>query len=73
MNDAITADQCIALLSKTTLSDRRPIRDIDTINGVFGHADPLITAWQDNRLVGVAHAMIWQWTSPFKHRALAKP
>ena len=57
VNQAITAQQFIALLSKTTLGARRPIENTETIEAMLKHANLLITAWQGEALVGVARSV----------------
>lgn len=57
VNQAITAQQFIALLSKTTLGARRPIDNTETIEAMLKHANLLITAWQGEALVGVARSV----------------
>jgi len=57
VNEAITADQFSTLLAKTTLGARRPIDKVEVVNVMLGHADLLITAWQEQILVGVARSV----------------
>ena len=47
VNEPISVKQFIELLNKTTLGARRPLE----------HADLLITAWDGERLVGVARSV----------------
>jgi len=54
---AITAGQFIALLSKTSLGDRRPLRDVSRVEAMLEHANLLGTAWEGERLIGVARAL----------------
>lgn len=56
-NYPITATQYIALLTQTTLGDRRPINDIDCINAMLTHSNLLISAWDNNELIGVARSL----------------
>jgi ribosomal protein S18 acetylase RimI-like enzyme len=57
INQAITAQQFVELLAKTTLGARRPIDQLDTIDAMLKHANLLITAWQGDALVGVARSV----------------
>ena len=57
INQAITAGQFIGLLSKTSLGARRPIDQIETIEAMLANANLLITAWQGDRLIGVARSV----------------
>lgn len=53
----ITVDQFIELLSKTSLGVRRPLHDRLRLEAMLEHADLLGTAWEDDRLIGVARAV----------------
>jgi GNAT superfamily N-acetyltransferase len=53
----ITAAQFIDLLQRSGLAARRPVDDADTIAQMLVHADLLITAWQDDVLIGVARSV----------------
>ncbi|WP_111638188.1 GNAT family N-acetyltransferase [Marinomonas shanghaiensis] len=57
INQAITAQQFVELLAKTTLGARRPVDQLDTIDAMLKHANLLITAWQGEHLVGVARSV----------------
>ncbi|GGN37480.1 MULTISPECIES: GNAT family N-acetyltransferase [Marinomonas] len=57
INQAITAQQFVELLAKTTLGARRPIDNTETIEAMLKHANLLITAWQGEALVGVARSV----------------
>ena len=54
---AISADEFIELLQRSTLAERRPVGDRDTIEGMLRHADLLVTAWDGERLVGVSRSV----------------
>src|SRR5262249_37853804 len=47
----------IDLLRRSTLGERRPIADPETIRGMIEHADVIVTARVDGRLVGVSRAI----------------
>lgn len=53
----ITAQQFIELLQKTTLGDRRPLDKIDVIQAMLDNADLTVTAWHNEKLVGVARCV----------------
>ena len=58
---AIEPDLCgvefIDVLRRSTLAERRPVDDPTTIEGMLRHADLIVTARQDARLVGVSRAL----------------
>jgi GNAT superfamily N-acetyltransferase len=53
----IDRDQFIDLLSRSTLGERRPIDDHACIDAMLANANLLITAWDGDRLVGVARSV----------------
>ena len=53
----LSAEEFIDVLRRSTLSERRPVDERQTIQGMLRHADLILTARQDDRLVGVARAI----------------
>ena len=53
----ITPAEFIDLLVRSTLGERRPIDNPDTIAGMLANADITATAWDGDRLVGVARSV----------------
>jgi GNAT superfamily N-acetyltransferase len=51
------ADEFIDLLVRSTLAERRPVDDPETIHGMLRHADLILTARIEGRLVGVSRAI----------------
>ena len=47
----------IDVLVRSTLAERRPVHDPDTIRGMLRHADLIVTARLDGQLVGVSRAI----------------
>lgn len=47
----------IDVLIRSTLAERRPIDDAEAIQGMLDHADVIVTARSDGRLVGVSRAV----------------
>jgi len=56
-NKAITAEEFIDVLKRSTLAERRPVNDLQRIQSMLDHGNILITAWHDTKLVGVSRAM----------------
>jgi ribosomal protein S18 acetylase RimI-like enzyme len=56
-NQPITADQFVDLLRASTLAERRPVGDLDCIQGMVSNSNLTITAWDGDRLVGIARSM----------------
>lgn len=56
-NIKITAEQFIGLLNRSTLGERRPVGDKERIQRMLDHGNVLVTAWQNELLVGVSRAL----------------
>jgi GNAT superfamily N-acetyltransferase len=50
-------DEFIDLLVRSTLAERRPVDEPETIRGMLEHATIIITARLDGRLVGISRAI----------------
>lgn len=53
----ITGDEFIDLLRRSTLAERRPVEDRACIAAMLRHANLLCTAWDGDKLVGVARSV----------------
>ena len=56
-NKTITAAEFIDVLKRSTLSERRPVDDVERIQTMLDHGNVLITAWDGDLLVGVSRAL----------------
>lgn len=56
-NEALTADQFVDVLRRSTLAERRPVDDRAAIEGMVRHANVTVTAWDGELLVGVSRAI----------------
>jgi GNAT superfamily N-acetyltransferase len=56
-NQVISATEFVDLLRRSTLAERRPVEDARCIEAMLRHADLLCTAWDGQRLVGVARSV----------------
>lgn len=54
---SIDATQFIDLLQRSTLAERRPVDERDRIDKMLKHGNILITAWDNDLLVGVSRAL----------------
>jgi len=57
VDKAIDTDMFIDLLKRSTLGERRPIEDRTCMEGMVTNSDLLLTAWDDEKLVGLARSM----------------
>ena len=53
----IGADAFIDILRRSTLAERRPVQDRACIESMLRHGNLLCTAWEEERLVGVARSV----------------
>lgn len=56
-NIKITAEQFIDVLKRSTLDQRRPVHDISRIQKMLDHGNVLVTAWDQEKLVGVSRGL----------------
>lgn len=56
-NTKISAEDFIDLLKRSTLAERRPVHNKERIQSMLDHANILITAWSQDKLVGVSRAL----------------
>ncbi|MBX3436021.1 MAG: GNAT family N-acetyltransferase [Planctomycetaceae bacterium] len=50
-------EEFVDVLRRSTLGDRRPVDDRETMSGMLAHADVILTARAESRLVGVSRAI----------------
>ena len=56
-NAKITAAQAIDLYIRSTLGERRPIDNVKTFANMLANANLIITAWDQEKLVGIARTL----------------
>ena len=56
-NLRISCDEFIDLLKRSTLAERRPVHDPKRIQKMLDYGNVLVTAWSDDKLVGVSRAL----------------
>lgn len=54
---AISAEEFVDVLNRSTLGQRRPVDNPSRIKDMLQHGNILITAWSGERLVGVSRAL----------------
>ncbi|MEB4589466.1 GNAT family N-acetyltransferase [Candidatus Thiothrix sp. Deng01] len=57
INTPISTNQFIDILCRSTLGERRPIDDHECMEGMVNNSNLLVTAWDGDKLVGVARSM----------------
>lgn len=53
----ISVQEFILILNESTLGERRPVNDIKRMETMLDNASILITAWDNNKLIGVSRAI----------------
>jgi ribosomal protein S18 acetylase RimI-like enzyme len=56
-NRVISEEEFVDVLKRSTLAERRPVDDPKCIKAMLEHANLLCTAWDDEKLVGVARSV----------------
>jgi ribosomal protein S18 acetylase RimI-like enzyme len=56
-NQTITVEAFTSLLQHSTLGERRPIDNRTCLQGMLDHANLTISAWDEDKLVGIARCM----------------
>ena len=56
-NREITVKQFRSLLVASTLGERRPIDDLECLEGMLDNSNLIVTAWEGEKLVGVARSV----------------
>lgn len=57
INHKITTQQFLDVLTGSNLGSRRPIDDLQCIQGMLENSNLLVTAWDQSKLVGVARSV----------------
>jgi len=57
VNARISADEFIDVLERSTLAERRPVHDRAAIEAMVRHGNLCVTAWDGDKLVGVARSL----------------
>lgn len=53
----LNLDQVIELYHASTLSERRPVENRQTMGDMLRHANLVVTAWEDRLLIGIARTL----------------
>lgn len=63
-NTPVSVEAAIDLYNRSTLGERRPVQRPDIFASMLQHADLLITAWEGERLVGLARTLTdWSYVA----------
>lgn len=54
---ALTADEFLSVLARSTLGERRPVNDAERIAGMLANANLIVTARDGGKLIGVSRCV----------------
>ena len=57
VNQPISTDEFISLLSASTLAERRPVDDRECMEGIIKNSNLIVSAWDDGKLIGIARSI----------------
>ncbi len=57
VNQTISTDDFIGILTASSLAERRPIDDRECMKGMIKNSNLIVTAWAGNKLIGIARSM----------------
>jgi GNAT superfamily N-acetyltransferase len=57
IDDSVTLDEFREVLVNSTLGERRPIDNEETLTNMLAHANLIVTARKDGRLIGIARSL----------------
>jgi len=57
IDDSVTLDEFREVLVNSTLGERRPIDNEETLANMLAHANLIVTARKDGRLIGIARSL----------------
>lgn len=57
VNAEITTEQFLQLLKESSLGERRPIEDLDCIEGMLRNSNLVVSAWHESKLIGIARSL----------------
>ncbi|KLV03822.1 GCN5 family acetyltransferase [Photobacterium aquae] len=57
INRQVSPEEFVDLLKRSTLGERRPIDDAECMSGMISNSNLVVTAWDDDKLVGIARSV----------------
>ena len=57
INAGLTVGQFKQLLNESKLGERRPVNDLECLEGMLKNSNLVVTAWDGDKLVGIARSM----------------
>ena len=57
VNQSITTDEFIGVLTASNLAECRPVDDRECLDGMLKNSNLIVTAWDEEKLIGIARSM----------------
>jgi predicted N-acetyltransferase YhbS len=57
INSPVSIEQFIEILKQSTLAERRPVDDLQCMEGMVNNSNLMVTAWDGDNLVGIARSI----------------
>jgi ribosomal protein S18 acetylase RimI-like enzyme len=57
IDEKVSVEQFAYVLKRSTLGQRRPIDDVECLEGMIKNSNLIVTCWNDDLLVGIARSM----------------
>lgn len=57
VNQSISTDEFIGVLTASNLAERRPVDDRECLDGMLKNSNLIVTAWDEEKLIGIARSM----------------
>jgi len=57
INEKISVKEFQSLLNRSTLGERRPVEDIDCLQGMLSNSNLTVSAWCKDKLVGISRCV----------------
>lgn len=57
LNAPTSLEQFVELLERSRLAQRRPMEDMETIQGMLANSNLVLSAWHDEKLIGIARCI----------------
>ncbi|MFV1871956.1 MAG: GNAT family N-acetyltransferase [Oleiphilus sp.] len=57
VNAPVSVEQFVGLLNASSLGERRPVDDLQCMQGMLDHANLTVSAWLEGKLIGFARSV----------------
>lgn len=57
INSTVSTEQFVNLLVSSSLAERRPVDDLNCMEGMLNNSNLMVSAWHGSKLVGIARSI----------------